>query len=88
MHALIAENLHGRTFGVSTAQALSAKIQTGNNLSPDERFKSIHQKEFSTDNFRRFCKFSLILVERPESIPWKDYVDFAWTLNDENPKDW
>jgi len=27
------------------------------------------------------------LVERPETIPWKDYVDFAWTINDENPKD-
>lgn len=26
-------------------------------------------------------------VERPGTIPKKDFEDFAWTINDENPQD-
>ena len=42
VHSLIAENMHGKTFGVTTANALNGKVRVGNQLSPDERFKSIN----------------------------------------------
>ena len=52
----------------------------GNEISPDERFRSMAQAEYSAQSFRRY------MGRGSEEIPKKDYNDYAKTINEENPK--
>ncbi len=47
VHSVVSENLHGRSYARTTASSLNRQLSKGNDISPQERFKSMAQSEFS-----------------------------------------
>jgi hypothetical protein len=80
VHGVVSENLHGKSYARTTASSLNREMARGNDIKPEERFKTLSQAEFSAQSFRRY------MGRGASQVPKKDYADYAKTINDENPK--
>lgn len=64
------ENIFGKSFAQSTAQAINKEYVPGVAIPPHERFQTTHNSQFNKTNFRR-------IKDQHEPADVKDHRDCA-----------